>query len=423
MPNLSKKQLIILGGLVFLGAVLAVLMLVNLRSRTNPQLATVKIWGLEPKSVFDKIINPYQQTHPNVTLEYKSVDPKYYEERILNALASGEGPDIFMVSNRNFESSLDKLIPCADSILVADSESEVFNLASLRSHFPSVVEQDFVKDGKIYALPLYIDTLAMFYNQDIFDRASIVTPPRTWEDLKKVVPYLRSLNQSNQIVQAAAAIGGSDKSVTYPANLVELLLIQNAESKSQDKDLDAFNFYLQFGNSGSTYYTWNESLGKDYEAFLANKVAMVFGYYSDKKELLRRSPYLNLRVAQIPQVDQTTKSIANYWGFAVSKQSKVPEEAWSFLVEVATSPQYAGEYMVASNLPPALKSLIEFNINDINMGIFARQALTARAYQISDGDAAARYLNVAIEKVLSGQTNSAEAFMEAKSKLDLIRTK
>ena len=420
---MSKKRLIIIGGLIFLGLILVVAIFMNLRSNTEPQAVLIKVWGTDSRQVFDQIAGLYRQANPTVTIEYKQIDPEYYESEVVNAMARAEGPDVFMVNNRNFYRSQDKMMPYGGLLPTPSPGQDSFNLVDLRAAFPSVVEQDFVKGGKMYALPLYVDTLAMFYNQDLFDRASIVAPPRNWEDLKKIVPYLRSMNQSNQIVQSAAAIGGSDKTISYPANLVELLMLQNSDSQSSAKDQDAFNFYLQFGNSGSTYYTWNETLGKDYEMFLNNKVAIVFGYHSDKKDLLEKSPYLNLRVAQMPQISSNAKNFADYWGLAVSRQSKIAAPAWDFVIKFTTSYQYAKEYMTATARPPALKSLIEENINDIDKGIFARQALTARAYQITDGRAADLYLGSAINKVVSGQADSKSAFSEAKSKLDLIKIK
>src|SRR3989344_3780451 len=182
----------------------------NLRSNTEPQAVLIKVWGTDSRQVFDQIAGLYRQANPTVTIEYKQIDPEYDESEVVNAMARAEGPDVFMVNNRNFYRSQDKMMPYGGRVPAPSPGQDSFNLVDLRAAFPSVVEQDFVKGGKMYALPLYVDTLAMFYNQDLFDRASIVAPPRNWEDLKKIVPYLRSMNQSNQIVQSAAAIGGSD---------------------------------------------------------------------------------------------------------------------------------------------------------------------------------------------------------------------
>ena len=62
----------------------------------------------------------------------------------------------------------------------------------------------------IYALPYSVDTLAMYYNKDLFNNAGIVNPPEYWnaefqEDVKK----LTKQNNKGEIVQSGVAIGGA----------------------------------------------------------------------------------------------------------------------------------------------------------------------------------------------------------------------
>ena len=111
MLTLSKKRLIIIGGLIFLGLVLVVAIFMNLRSNTEPQAVLIKVWGTDSRQVFDQIAGLYRQANPTVTIEYKQIDPEYYESEVVNAMARAEGPDVFMVNNRNFYRSQDKMMP------------------------------------------------------------------------------------------------------------------------------------------------------------------------------------------------------------------------------------------------------------------------------------------------------------------------
>ncbi|GAA2846896.1 hypothetical protein GCM10020220_040480 [Nonomuraea rubra] len=38
--------------------------------------------------------------------------------------------------------------------------------------------------GKLYGLAPAVNTLSIFYNQDLFRQAGITTPPRTWDELR-----------------------------------------------------------------------------------------------------------------------------------------------------------------------------------------------------------------------------------------------
>lgn len=49
-------------------------------------------------------------------------------------------------------------------------------------------------EGKLYGLPFTSNTLAMFYNADMFKDAGIENPPTTWEELRDVAKKLTKNN-------------------------------------------------------------------------------------------------------------------------------------------------------------------------------------------------------------------------------------
>ena len=46
--------------------------------------------------------------------------------------------------------------------------------------FPSDIKEMYQYDGKTYAVPKDIDTIALWYNKDMFDEAGIAYPDDTW---------------------------------------------------------------------------------------------------------------------------------------------------------------------------------------------------------------------------------------------------
>lgn len=48
------------------------------------------------------------------------------------------------------------------------------------------------RDGKLYAVPLAVQTLQMYYNKDLFAAAGITAPPTTWAEFTKDVETLKS---------------------------------------------------------------------------------------------------------------------------------------------------------------------------------------------------------------------------------------
>jgi len=173
--NLSRPQIIVLVSAGAVGLFIALLLtgvIPGLRNALEkPPELTLTVWGVENRSVFQGLQADYEKLRPNVRVDYEQLNPATYEQELINALAAGQGPDVIMLHSSWLPKHFNKIVPVSDAQL---------NLKTLRELFPSVAEQNFAPDGPIYALPLYIDTLALFYNQDIFDKNGVAVPPKDW---------------------------------------------------------------------------------------------------------------------------------------------------------------------------------------------------------------------------------------------------
>lgn len=434
--NLSQKQFIIVASAGVVLAAIMVLVFLNLRTRNVTEEFEFSVWGTESDQLFSNIIQGYQQVSPGIKVSYKQIDAENYESVVLNALASGEGPDVFYISNRELPKVKNRLVPV---------DPVQFNLIRLREIFPSVVESDFtgVPGGQIYALPLYLDTLALIYNRDIFDQAGVVSPPATWDEFQDIVPKLRQVNPNGQIVRAAAAIGGSEISVDSAADLVQLLMLQNGTRMTDDglttaafsssysdaggigarsPGLAAFNFYLQFANAGSPYYTWNDGQSNSLDAFANGKVAVIFNYQSALAEIERKSPFLSIGIAPVPQAkgSEVSVSFPKYHGLAVSRQSGAPRAAWDFIIYITTRPEVQEVYLNGTGHPPATRTFIGQALNKPGFNVFAEQALTARSWYVADDVKIEEIFDRAIQSVLSGQADSAQALRQAQDQVSQL---
>ncbi len=435
--NLTRTQIIIIGiaGLIVLFFVLVLLGLIpglkldggggDIGSGTQTK---IEFWGVSEannNSAILTIIDEYLKINNSVSINYRQFEnPDTFEKTLLNALATGQGPDIFMFHNAWLPKHYDKVAPVPETI---------FNLGYLGQLFPDIVNSDFVSQNKIYALPLYIDTLALIYNKDIFNSKSIAITPRTWTEFQSLIPQIRQLNNLNQITKPAAAIGGSNKSIDSASDLLNALMLQ-FESKfiSQyegvnfgNEGLAAFNFYLSFANPNSQYYTWNDSLTPSIDSFSQGDLAMILNYNSSIRLIKAKNPYLNIRVSPLPQFypdePDKIKNFANYWGLAVSKQSKNQIAAWNFIVSATTNYQIAEVYLATSGEPPALNSLIEKYKDDPNLGVFARQALTSYSWPQPDSAAIKTIFSDMITSVLNGQLNSKQALSQAENRINELK--
>ncbi len=408
----TKTQIIFL---IVAGACLILLSAVLMSGRRNvTPPAQLTLWGIDDPINWFSSIRAFEKAYGNVDVEYTQISSANYEEELVNALAAGRGPDIWMIDNDWALKHQEKLIP---------APNETLTLADFQGLFPKVAEQDFVIDGQIYALPVFIDTLALVYNRDHFDQNGIVFPPPTWEDLKNIVPKLRRV-EDGQLKRAAVAIGAPMESVPYSPELLTLILSQSGvpiideegdyAAFDIDKGYDTFAFYLDFVNASSSAWAWDDSFGAPIEAFSRGEVSAIFAYREELRDLQQRNAFLSESVAPMPQINPgAAVNLADYWGLAVSSWTANSQAAWAFVIFVTTDEASALAYQELSGRPPALRSLINEELGDIDLGVFASQALTARSWPRPDKEAFDRAINGAIKATLSGDLEHNQALSAA----------
>jgi len=433
--NFSRNQIIIIGiaGIIVLFFILIFLGVIpGLKKQTGGglqigggQQIELYFWGVKeanPNNAIQTLIDEYTKIAPNIRINYQEFDNvNVYEKTLIDALATFKAPDIFMIHNSWLPKHYNKINPIPENYL---------SLSYFQQAFPYVAEQDFVNSSskKIYALPLYIDTLALIYNKDLLDAKAIAVLPTTWSQFQNIIPQLKTFNQFGQIDKSAAAIGGSEKSIHSASDFLSLLMMQfgsqmrdqNGQINFSQEALNALNFYLQFANPSSPYYTWNDNFNYSLDSFAQGSTAIIFDYVTQIPLIKNKNPYLRIGIAPIPQIDNASQplSYARYWGLSVSNQSKKPDLAWNFILYATANPQASETYLQTAKLPPALKTLIEKYKNDSEIGIFAKQALIARSWPQPDNNAVKYIFSNMIESVLSGRLNPDQALKKAENEIN-----
>ncbi len=424
--NLTKNQVVIIGvvGLVILILILVFFGILPGLKKEDPKTSiktNLEFWGVfDSLESYNSALAAYKAVYPGITVNYRRfTDAVGYEQVLLDALAAGEGPDIFMMRNQALPRDINKIVPVTQT---------KFSILGLRNLFPQVVESDFVSSGSVYALPLSIDTLALYYNREHLDQAAITSPPSTWEEFEETVPKLVK-KDGDEITRAAAAIGGSLDSMENAPDVLSLLMLQAGTKMVSDdftraefatrRGEDALEFYVKFSDPESEVYTWNDSMKNPVDAFAEGDASMIFGYASMAPRIWAKNPFLNFAISDMLQPEQAEKTIAypGYWGYAVSRQSKKQNLAWDFILTLTTNKNNAKSYLERINRPPALRSLIGEKSDDPELNVFARQALIARSWHQADPDAVSGIFSDMISSVASGNIKVGDALDKAEREI------
>ncbi|MDR3559446.1 MAG: extracellular solute-binding protein, partial [Candidatus Pacebacteria bacterium] len=299
---------------------------------------SLEVWGiLDDSAAFQSIFDNFKKIDPNVSsITYKKFDSATYRQELINALASGQGPDIFVINNTWLPSFEDKLVAAPAN------NPQVLSLKKFQDNFVDVTAADFVDKNQIYPTPLYVDSLALYYNKDLLNQAGITAPPATWGDFESDVQKMTQIDSFGNITQSGAA-AGTAYNINRSTDILNLLMMQEGtqmvdsnnqpifdsyitepDGQNVSPAQSALDFYTQFSTAGSLYYTWNPILHYSIDAFSEGTTAMMINYSWQMATINSEAPKLNYGVAPIPQFQNGTKlDYASYWGYAVAK-NKIP---------------------------------------------------------------------------------------------------
>ena len=398
--SFTKNQFIILGVIGFITLVFIILISTGAVFRPDRDKTILTIWGIDDPVAFEAIKSSFSAENPGVQIVYTQILEKDYEEKLINALAAQQGPDVFFFRSDWMNRHGNKIIPAPRRLLSTEMFAELF---------PQVVVQDFVFNNQIYALPLYIDTLALYFNRNIFDHRSVAFPPNTWNGFQNTVTR-----------GVTASFGGTTPIVPQAGDIMNALFMQVNTNRLQEGL--SMQISGEIGAVALNLYTSIKAPEVDaYTGFTNATIGMMIDYQSAQPLITALNPHLDFRVAPLPQLYLDSPIVpARYYGLAVSGQSLLPALAWEFIFYTTTNPQVAGSYFTATGRPPALRSLINAIIDYPTYGVFASQALIARSWNMPASEDVFAIFNTMIQSVLKRSATVRDALTIAESDINIL---
>jgi multiple sugar transport system substrate-binding protein len=141
---------------------------------------TLQVWSVDGSNgpgIEDTFSAEFDEQNPDINIEYRIVPFDELVNETLRAYSTGNAPDIVSFDNPDFPlfSSRGAMLDLTDMI----AESEVINP---EVYFEGPLNS-VMWDGRIYGVPKYANTIALYYNVDKFAEAGIDGPPATWSEL------------------------------------------------------------------------------------------------------------------------------------------------------------------------------------------------------------------------------------------------
>lgn len=445
---------LLLGGVVFLmyqGILPGIKRDNPVAGPSGPPPVTLTMWNVfEGPEVYAELLADYKVFYPNVTINYKKIDYSEYRNKLNQSFIDGVPPDIYAIHNTWLPLEERRIYPAPGTLAAVNGLDEIF---------PSVVKLDFTREFEgqakesggeqvggarvVYALPLSIETLGLFYNKDYFEAANITSSPKTWEEFLDYVKLFTQFDDAGEIKLSGAALG-SAQNINRATDILTLMMMQGgarmnnelfteatfdeqvwigtAENQKRfSPGEDALKFYLSFADSTTPVYSWDKSMPYSIDAFVEGKTAMIINYPHQLPLIASKAPHLNFGTGAMMQFKDQSQDInyANYWGFTVAKTSASKDAAWQ-LIDFLLKPENLKKYLTAAKLPTAHRDLILWQQQDPLLRPFVNQVLSAKSWYQGDSLAADKILQDTITSALVGEQTNAEALEDAAARITVL---
>ena len=423
----------------------------------------ITIWNLfDDSSVFEGQIQSFSSKYPWTKIIYKKFSNiDFYNWLLLDQLAEGKWPDIFIIKNTNLKKWEWKIEP-----LFIWWTDKPMNIQIYNETFLPVVAKDLIKDWKIWWMTPAIDTLAVYYNKRYFeDNFASWKPAKTWKKLTKQVEKLTRTNNSIEWFNLSGIAMWRSDNISRATDILYLLMMQfwtefynskiwkiifadiqwnrNVTWESKKPWEKALTLYTSFAKPLFKNYSWNKEMTAKYSEkseiypFIYWKTAMIFGYSYLKNDLEKiisqiRSKWdetiskKDIWIAEVPQVWDFSETwrrdaIVSYFPFVVSKNAKNPKLAWDFLIYLSGK-ESSLDYYEKTNKPSSRLDLIEDQKLEKWYWVFAREASYWKSYPnfVIDSKKYNQIFKEEINKINNNKAKPSTAISNAERKIQCL---
>lgn len=364
--------------------------------------------GPDGKALLQRLLGELTAKYPKMSVQVDYTDYNHLNEKIVTSVAGGSPYDVMMIG-------VGWIPPFAAKGVLAPLDSSPAELAATynqRSLDPGVY------GGKVYALPVMMDTRFGIYRKDIFAAAGIAGPPASFQELRDQARRLTRRDGSGKLTVAGVDLLSQDPRQVYEP----LLWASGGQLFTGDLSKPAFNSAagvaaLQFmtdviRTDKSEDYGFTKP-GDVAIPLVQGRAAMMVGHNNVWLNIQQNAPEL-IKDGKLGTFVIRDARPAMFQGgtlAAMSARSKYPSAAKA-LVEFLASPEVSLAASQQRGNVPAAKSAVSSDY--VNNDAFVKFALENIDSAFSEGGVPA-WLDIrddfksAIESALIGKKSPQQA--------------
>ncbi|MFV2053816.1 extracellular solute-binding protein [Aliiroseovarius sp. YM-037] len=324
-------------------------------------------------TAMEQLIENFEAANPDITVTMTHFPYADYRTKVAAAIPAGEGPDVVQL----FYGWLNDYV---EAELIQPLPADVFPPAEIDEAFFPMVQA--MKEGDNYwALPTAVRSLALFYNERLFEEAGIEGPPETLDELMETAAALTKTDTAGNITQVGITAGMTAQDHHWWREG----LVRQFGGEPYTDDYRTVNYNTEAGQAALDFYT-NMFLGdpavtaigfmdEPQAAFKAGRAGMhIDGSFRIGSLADQRG--LKWGVTELPaNGDGVRSNYSSYWVNAITTKAEGEKyDAAVKFMEYITSDEAMQIWLDVVGELPAKPSvgMTEANANDETFGPFIR---------------------------------------------------
>lgn len=294
---------------------------------------TYACWDSNEAKGLQVMANEFHAKNPSITVKLQVSDWENYWTQLDAAASGGALPDTFwMHSNYIYKYATNGMLMDLGNDIKSSSNVDM-------SKFPTGLVNIYKINGKQYCIPKDYDTIALWYNKTMFDKAGVKYPDEswTWTDLANAAKKLTVKNAGGKTTQYGILAPMRDQEGFYNfiyQNGGTVLKEANGKKTSgydDPKTVDAMKFYTGLVKDG---YSQQEYGDAERAQDIENGLDAMGFFGSWNLSGFESNDYMkkNFDCAVLPKGPTGTQaSIYNGLGEAIAYNTKHPDAAWKWV--------------------------------------------------------------------------------------------
>jgi multiple sugar transport system substrate-binding protein len=378
---------------------------------------TVAEYSAKTGPYFAEAEKQFEAANPGIDIQFEVVPWDVLLQKLTTDIASGTNADLSIIGTR-------WLIDFVQQDVAEPLDGYI--TPEFKGRFIETFLSPSVLEGNTYGLPIAASARAMYYNKELFEKAGITEPPKTWDDVKAAAEKIKALGGESYGFGLQGKEIETDVYFYYAMWSFGGEIIEPDGTSGLDAEaaITAAKLYKSMIDGGLTQPGVTSYSREDVQnLFKQGKVGMMMTAPFLSNQIKEEAPDLKYGVTAIPAGptgDRGTYGVTD--SIIMFKNSQNKDEAWKFLDFLFTTDMRA-KFTMGEGFLPVNKEVAAMEHFQTNADLKEFTALLpdARFAPVIPGwEEVAQITTDAIQKIYLGEGDPEAILKEAAGKADAI---